>query len=210
MIWLYDNAIADDLSRSINPSAGACPIVKVMDSAEIISLVAQMREDRVEFPLICVVRHKDTPVDNDRCNFTRLHKGVQAVYDAETHMFYNEKVLPIKLEYDIIVLATNVIDMDEIVKELLFKYTSTYFITMELPYECKRKVRFGVAIDSNTEITRNTSTAEYLSEGKLYETVIPVRCEGAVLVSYTPTHLERPVFSNEIGVENPSENLKYK
>ena len=206
MIYLYDTAIAKNLSDSIRASSGMTDVVKVIDKAGMIQLIAQIKEDQINFPLICLTRHSDTPLDTDRANFTRIHKGVAASYDPDTHNIYYEKSIPIKLEYDLTILGTTVADVDELLREVMFKYTNMYFLDIDLPYEAKRKMRFGVVISGDA--TRNSGSFEYLSSGALYEAVIPLRCEGAVLVHYTPKHIERMILDNNVGIEDPKPNLK--
>lgn len=198
MLYLYDNAIAEDLQRSFNPTSQLNPEVKVVDPEGVISLIAQMQEDRISFPIVVLTRHEDTPIDNTRTNFTRMHRGIATVIDPDTNELYYEKVIPIKLSYDLTVLATNTADMDELVKELLFKYLSMYFIKFQLPYECRRPVRFGVSVDPETEISRKSGQFEYIDGGTLHQAIITLKCEGAVLVSYTPVKLKRGVQDVEI------------
>jgi len=193
MIYLYDRAICNDLNESFNPDGVDNPGVVVVGTEEVVGLVAQIQNDDIRFPIVALTRKPDTPIDNDRMNFTRLHKGVYAVLEEETNNIYYEKSIPIDLRYVITVLTTNTVDMDEIVKELIFKYTDMYFLTMELPYEAKRKVRFGITIDPDSSIEKSSGLVEYIQNGQLYQTLIPLKIEGAVLVSYTPAHLKRSV-----------------
>ena len=104
-----------------------------------------------------------------------------------------EKAIPIQLKYNIHALTTNTTDMDELIRELLFRYSSMYYITMEVPYESKRKIRFGIAINPDTSVTRKTGTADYIESGKLYESILELDCQGAVMLSYTPRHLQKLV-----------------
>ena len=149
MIYLYDNAIVKDLEDSFNPNHVENPLVRVIDPEMAIGLAAQLQNDEIQFPIIAVTRSPEVATDTDRMNFTRLHRGSVAVVDNKTNNLYYEKALPIQLSYALTVITTRVADMDEIIKELLFKYTSEYFITITLPYECNRKIRFGMVIDSN-------------------------------------------------------------
>lgn len=197
MLYNYDNAIAEDLRKSFNPNSELNPVVKVIDEESIIDLVAQIKEDQVSFPVVALTRHPDTPIDTDRTNFTRMHKGVAAVIDPETNLLYYEKVVPVKLGYDITILTTNTADMDELIRELTFKYISMYFITFTLPYECRRKVRFGVTIDLDKDISRKSSQSEYIKSGTLHQSIMSLKCEGAVMVSYTPAKLKRSAFEIE-------------
>jgi len=201
MLYNYDNALADDLRRSFNPNNVINPTVKVVDADGIVDLIAQIQEDEVKFPVVLLTRHPDTPIDTNRRNFTWMKRGVASVIDLDTNNLYYEKVIPIELGYDITVLATNTADMDELVKELMFKYVSQYFITFTLPYECKRKVRFGVNINEESDIEHKSGTFDYIEGGKLYQTIIPLKIDGAVLVSYTPAKLKRSQF--DLAITNP-------
>ena len=49
MLHLYDDAIANDLSRCINPDR-ANNIVKLSDEEALMGLVAQMQNDKIQFP----------------------------------------------------------------------------------------------------------------------------------------------------------------
>lgn len=201
MIYLYDRAIAKDIRDSFNiDEVGSAPVVTVVDPESSIDIAAQVKEDRISFPIISLTRNEDTPIDMERCNFTRAHKGVAAVVDPKTNKLYYERAIPIKLSYELTILTTNTADMDEIVREFLFKYTTMYFLTITLPYECNRKVRFGISIDTNANISRRSGASEYIKEGKLHESVIPLKCEGCVLVSYTSAKLTHESYSTDIDI----------
>lgn len=190
MLWVYDNAIVDDLSSCISSDSSANPVVRIMGEEAMPGIIAQIQEDRLTFPALFLHRHPETPLDQSRYNFTQLHKGVATTFDPETNNIYFEKVAPIELRYDLHVLTTNTIDMDEMIRELIFRYSSMYYLTIEIPYESKRQIRFGVAIDPDTQIQRKSGTSEYISTGALYESVIELKCQGAVLITYTPRHLQ--------------------
>ena len=91
--------------------------------------------------------------------------------------------------------------MDEMIRELLFRYSSMYYLTIEVPYESKRKLRFGIAINPNNPITRKSGTTEYIEGGRLYESILQLECQGAVLLSYTPRHMEGVLMDKLIHVE---------
>ena len=190
MLWCYDNAIVKDLSECIDPNGGANSTVKMMGDDGIMGIFAQVQEDSITFPAIFLSRHSDTPVDSSRFNFTRLHKGVPAVFDPEKNNIYLEKAIPIELKYDLHVLTTNTVDMDEILRELMFRYSSMYYLNFEVPYESKRKIRFGVAINPDTQIQRKSGVSEYIASGKLYEAIVELECQGAVMLDYTTRHLQ--------------------
>lgn len=191
MLYLYDEAICDDLQSSFNTDIAQGPVVKVVPPEDIISIAAQVQDDKLQFPLIAVSRDENIPIDNQLTNFTRMHRGVPTTFDSENNEIYHEKALPVKLVYTLICMGTNTADVDELIRELLFKYTSQYFITIQVPYESKRKIRFGVRVNPEEEIEWYSTTSTYLQEGKLHSAGIKLYVDGAVLLHYTPVKLRR-------------------
>ena len=192
MIWLYDRAICEDLEQSFDNTLENSSKVKVIDPEGSIDLQAQISKDEISYPVVSLVR-EDSQVDTSRLNFTRLHSGVDYVFDSKDNEIYSEKVLPITLSYELHVITTNTVDMDELMRELSFKYSSMYFLKIVLPYEGHRKIRFGICIDENSNIERASNTYDYISAGKLYESVLHLRCEGCVMVTYTASKLKQVV-----------------
>ena len=197
MIWVYDDAIVDDLRESFDDSVTSNPVIRVVDSNTIVSLAAQLQNDTIKFPIVALTRDPTYSVDKELYNFTRAHFGVPAFFENQTNNVYNEKAIPISLNYKLTVVTTNTIDMDEIVRELLHKYTIMYFLTCKVPYEGGRRIRFGVRADVDS-IETSSGSSEYLSVGSLYQTIIPLKTEGCVLISYTPQHLRRVSEDTEI------------
>jgi hypothetical protein len=194
MIYLYDNAIVEDLIKSFNPGSVPNPVVKVIGPEQVTGIAAQMQNDELEFPIVALSRKPNSvQVDKQRTNFTRMHFGVQSVLDTKTNNLYYEKAIPITLEYALTILTTNSADQDEIIRELLFKYLNMYFLTIRLPYECNRKIRFGIDVASANDIDYSNGSTDYSESGKLYQAIIPLVCHGCVLVHYTPAHLVRNV-----------------
>lgn len=194
MLWIYDDAIVQDLINCINPDGGMSSTVKVLGEEGVMGILAQMQEDKIKFPAIFLERLAETPLDPKRYNYTRLHKGVPAVLDTETNNLYLEKAAPIELKYNLHVMTTNTVDMDELVKELLFRYSLMYYVTAKVPYESDRKIRFGIAINPDTTISKKSGASDYVESGKLYESIIELDCQGAVMLSYTPRHIQRAVL----------------
>lgn len=206
MLYLYDQAIVDDLVSSFQPSDGSDPVVKVIDPESVIGLAASIQEDSISFPIVALIRDPDSGIDTSLTNFTRIHKGVPTVFDNEHNEIYYEKVLPIKLSYAVTLLATNTADIDELTRELLFKYSDMYYLTIQIPYESKRRIRFGVVIDRSTTFDTKSSVSDYFQKGQLYQRIIPMRCEGCVLVTYTPQKLKR-VETQFVPIAKNQQNL---
>lgn len=194
MLYLYDNAIVEDLEKSFNRDSVEDPVVRVVGPDGIIALSAQLHKDKIKFPVVALTRDPDTPIDTKRTNFTMMHKGVSCVFDNETNTYYNEKAVPIELGYELAVLTTNTADADELIRELTFKYTMMYFLTIRLPYESDRKLRFGITVDLDNPIERNSGSLEYSQTGSVYQTTLHLKCEGCVMLHYTPVKLNRQEY----------------
>lgn len=189
MMYLYDNSIVHDLEQSL---AGGDSVVRVISPEQIVGLAAQIQNDEIHLPIIALERN-DYSIDTDRLNFSRAHFGLQTVIDLKTNELYYERAVPVNLSYGITVLTSNQIDMDEIIKELVFKYIDMYYLPIQLPYESKRRIRFGIRVEADS-IEKRSGASEYIESGQLYQTMIPVVCEGAVLLHYTPVHLKRTAY----------------
>lgn len=199
MLYLYDKAITQDLIDSFNPDHVPNPTVRVVDPEEIFGLAAQLHDDNITFPIVALSRVQNYSVDTALSNFTRLQVGALSAIDKRNNDLYFEHSAPVDLKYSLTILTTRVADMDELVKELIFKYTIQYFLTIELPYECKRQVRFAVEIDGDRDIERETATKEYIQGGVLHQTIIPLKCRGCVMVYNRAEKLKRTI--QEVGIE---------
>lgn len=197
MLYLYDEAIVEDLEHSFNSDV-AHPVVKVFSPDQIIGLIAQVHDDNIQFPFITLERPNDASINSQLSNFARMHRGVNALFDEETNNIWNERAIPINLEYTLSVFTTNQYDMDEIMRELIFKYISMYFLKIEIPYESKREISFGVIIDQSDGISKKSDASDYTESGQIYQSSITLRCEGCVLIHYTPVHLKRNVARLEV------------
>lgn len=203
MIYKYDSALVEDMKRTIDPDGGANPNVMCITIDQYQSVIAQLQEDKISYPIILLIRDDDIPIKTDLMNFVRYKKGVPAVIDPKTNNVYYERALPIDLRYTIQILTTNVADRDEISREIIFKYESEYYLHIEAPYEVKRKMRFGVQIDRTFGIKNDSASSEYLAEGKIYITMMELLTDGCVMLNNTPRHLKVTKMSKDIGIENP-------
>lgn len=202
MLYCYDNALIDDIKASIN-SQNANPNVFMVDDETYPGILAQIQDDTITYPLILIDRDSDMPIITELWNFSRAQFGIPAVFDKKENNIYFERALPIDLSYTIRILTTNVADTDELAKELFYKYLSMYYLTIKLPYESDRKIRFGVDIDLGYGIKRESGSFDYIKTGALYQATLHLKTHGCVMLSYTPRHLSREVLSNDIEILPP-------
>ena len=203
MLYLYDQALIDNLKASLTYEANKN--VFLTDTENYMGILAQIQEDTITYPLILLNREEDTPIKKELMNFTRYKFGVPCVFDTETNNVYYERALPIDVNYVLTILSTNVADTDELARELFFKYISMYYLTIQAPYESDRKIRFGVAVDMDYGIKKESGSFDYIASGALYQSTIRLKTEGCVSLTYTARHLTRNVLNTkEVKIENPT------
>lgn len=203
MLWVYDNAIVDDLRKSFNPDNVPNPSVHVIDPENAVGLAAQVQEDKIQLPIVALTRNSPISIAEAIRNFTKTKKGLATTFDNKNNLIYHEKSIPVDLSYELSVFTANTADMDEIIRELIFKYSSKYFLTVTIPYESKRKIQFGISMDT-TDIEIQSASSSYLTDGKLYASAITLKCEGCVLVHYIPRRLQRTGTTTVFTVDNLS------
>lgn len=203
MLYTYDDAIISDIKASIN-SQNANPNVVMSDPETYPGILAQIQNDTITYPLILVERDADMPIITELWNFSRAQFGIPAAFDKKENNIYFERSLPVDISYTIRILTTNTADTDELAKELFYKYLSMYYLTIQLPYESDRKLRFGIDIDLAYGIKRDSGSFDYIKTGALYQATLHLKTHGCVMLSYTPRHLTREVLSDDIDILPPN------
>lgn len=201
MLYLYDRELVDNIKSSLTEEMNQN--VVLTDAENYPGILAQIQDDTITYPLILLHREEDTPIIRELTNFTRMHVGVPCVFDNDKNNVYYERAIPVDVNYTLRILSTNVADTDELARELFYKYISMFYLTIQLPYESDRKIRFGVEVDSDYGIKRESGSFDYISTGALYQSTIRLKTKGCVMLSYTPRHLQRTVYSGDIKIQNP-------
>ena len=203
MIYLFDSAIVDDLRASLTDEANKNVFLTDVENYQ--GILAQIQEDTITYPLILLHRDDDTPIKKELMNFTRYKVGVPCVFDNKTNNVYYERALPIDVNYTLQILSTNVADRDELARELFYKYISMYYLTIRLPYESDRKIRFGIQVDVDYGIKNESGSFDYIASGALYQATIRLKTNGCVSLTYTPRHVQRTVLdTKQVGIEDPT------
>lgn len=203
MLYIFDQAVIDDLKKSL--TAEMNQNVVLTDAENYPGILAQIQNDTITYPLILLHRDDDTPIIKEQMNFTRYQFGVPCVFDSDRNNIYYERALPVDVQYTLRILSTNVADTDELSRELFYKYISMYFLTVQLPYESDRKIRFGISVDVDYGIKKESGSFDYIKSGALYQSTIHLKTQGCVSLTYTPRHLTRQVLdTKQIKIENPT------
>jgi len=202
VLYLYDRAICDNLKASLTDAANQNVFLTTPENYP--GILAQIQDDTITYPLILLHREDDVQIIKELMNFTRYQFGVPCSFDNKTNNVYYERALPVGLNYTLRILSTTVAETDELARELFYKYISMYYLTIQLPYESDRKLRFGISVDPDYGIKRESGSAEYTQTGSLYQSTMMLKTEGCVSLTYTSRHLQRSVIATDkVGVENP-------
>ena len=198
-------AIVDNIKSSLTEEMNQN--VVLTDAENYPGILAQIQDDTISYPLILLHREPDTPIVTELMNFTRYQFGVPCVFDNDKNNVYYERALPVKLTYSLRILSHNVADTDELAREIFYKYISMYFLTIKVPYESDRKIRFGINVDFDYGIKKESSADGYLTSGALYQSTMMLTTDGCVSLTYTPRHLNRTVISSDFKTSSPGENI---
>ena len=202
MLYLYDSALVDELKASLTDEVNKN--VVLTDAENYQGILAQIQDDTITYPLILLHRDDDTAINTQLMNFTRYKIGVPCVFDNKTNTVYYERALPVDVNYTLRILSHNVADTDELARELFYKYLSMYYLTIRVPYESDRKIRFGIQVDMEYGIKKESGSFDYISTGALYQSTIHLKTQGCVYLTYTGRHLQRTVLdTNNVGIEDP-------
>jgi hypothetical protein len=202
MLYLYDRAISDDLKASLTDATNKHVFITDADNYQ--GILSQIQNDEITYPLVLLHREEDAPIKTDLMNFTRYKFGVPCVFDNVKNDVYYERALPVDVQYTLRILSTNVADTDELARELMYKYISMYFLTIQAPYESDRKLRFGIQFDMDYGIKKESGSFDYLASGALYQSTLHLKTQGCVMLTYTARHLQRNVLdTKQVKMENP-------
>lgn len=202
MLYLYDRAVVDDLKSSLTEELNNNVVLTNAENYP--GIIAQIQDDTITYPLILLHRDEDTPIKTELMNFSRYQFGVPVVFDTKTNNVYYERALPVDVNYTLRILSTNVADTDELARELFYKYISMYYLTIRLPYESDRKIRFGMSVDTDYGIKKESGSYDYIATGALYQSTMRLKTEGCVMITNTSRHIRRNVLNTDhIETENP-------
>ena len=71
MLYLYDDAIIEDLRESFNITPDGDNAVSIVSPEELIGIASQINDDKIHFPIISLERDPNYQIDTQRKNFTK-------------------------------------------------------------------------------------------------------------------------------------------
>lgn len=168
MIQLYDEAVHDYFSSTVNSEVAVVPV------NEFWTVVAMHKEGRLQLPAICLSRTNHDK-DSELQSWVIKRRGrVDKVVDNK---LFVEQALPLSLYYNITLLATTQDDIDELTSEVTFLIINRPTVQVKIPYGSDRYVHGQMEIDG--EIKTSSTVDTFSTTGILYQAIIPVKIVGA-------------------------------
>lgn len=197
MIQLYDEALLDYFKNNFKAEVAITPV------SEFWSVVAMHRENKLQLPAICLSRNGSTR-DTELKSWVIGRKG--RVDRVQKHKLITEQALPLLLNYHITLLTTTQDDIDELTSEVIFLILNKPRVSVLIPYGSERYVNAQISLDG--EITSDSTQDRFSTTGILYQTIIPVKMNGANIFNLEQRNLRYLEWSVGTDINTTKEEIK--
>lgn len=167
-MYLYDNAIIEDINKLFTNSKVRAVIADSLDEA--IRRSSQENEDKATLPLI-VLTGGDWQLGN--ANFYNLMHGSERKKVECKSLSKQINVIPITPSYDMYIVAKTSRECDMLTREIIFHYMQNPTLTVNIPYGLNEIHTFNINFENNIRKTQRPT-------GLVYR-VLPFSLEGAYL-----------------------------
>lgn len=181
-VYLYDEVLVKRLREVVGDSR-----IHIIDPSLAITFLSQFDKDRVKFPAI-VLSRKSVSLLDYRNQVVAL-KGQTAKIDQD-NLVVKAKLIPMRIEWSLNVYTVDRYSCDEIIRELVFYFTSNPRFEVEVPYQLDIKQNFDVFLSS--EIEDNSDLVEFPNRGEYFRETLSLYTENAYMFS---SHRQYPVIS---------------
>lgn len=168
-VYLYDEAVVDRLRKITGDER-----IHVISPDQSIDFLAQFDKDKVDLPAIVVSRGPVTLLDYR--NQVVALKG-QTSRRGEDNLVVKAQLIPMRIEWNIDIYTVDRYTCDEIVRELVFYFTTRPRFEITVPYQLDIVQNFDVLL--SPEITDNTDLLEFPSTGEKFRETLTIYTENA-------------------------------
>lgn len=194
-VYLYDKALIDAMQEITGDSR-----IKIVSPDLAIQYLAQVSKDKVNFPAIVLSRG---PVRlNDYRNQVAALKGQSAKVDDDNKIV-KARLIPMRIEWTIDVFAVDRFTCDEIIRELVFFFTSYPRFNVRVPYDLDIDQNFDVLM--SPEIEDNSDLIEFTNRGEYFRETLTVYTENAHMFSSYEMYPTKVGATLEIDATLPSD-----
>lgn len=161
MVYLYDDAIVEDLRTRINDER-----VTITPYENLINSLAKSEEDEIKLPIISIER-TGWSISDARPHAMKFTGDISRIEKNPTKVV-NVYAMPIRINYILDVWTKRRLDNDNIMRELIFYYSVNPTLQIKVPYGLEEirnfNVFFGSDIEDNSNIPEHKNIGEYVRQ----------------------------------------------
>lgn len=180
--YLYDEALVNKL-REISGDER----IRIVPPERAIMFLAQFDKDKDKLPAIIVSRGPIT-INNDLRNQVSILKGQTTRINSD-NTASKVKLIPMRMEWNIDVYTVDRFSCDEIIRELVFYFTTYPRFSIKVPYDLDIYQNFDVFL--NEDITDNSDLIEFPNTGEYFRETISLYTENAHMWSSGRVYLTK-------------------
>lgn len=182
-VYLYDEAVVNQLRKITGDDR-----IHVIDPSQSISFLAQFDKDKVELPAIVVSRGLVRLLDYR--NQAVALKGQTARRNSDDNLYVKAQLIPMRVEWNIDIFTVDRYTCDEIVRELVFYFTTRPRFEITVPYDLDIVQNFDVLLSQ--DIVDNSDLVEFPNTGERFRETLTIYTENAHM--YT-SHKQYPTVT---------------
>lgn len=180
--YLYDDALVEELRKITGDNR-----IHIVPPEQSVSFLAQFDKDKVSLPAIILSRNL-VSIKDTRNQVVAL-KGQTARYNAEDNTVSKARLIPLRIEWSLDVLAADRYTCDEIVRELVFYFITYPRFEVKVPYDLNIVQNFDIFV--NNDIADNTDLVDFPNTGELFRETISLYTENAHFYASKRQYLTR-------------------
>lgn len=151
-MYLYENAIIDDINKTFKNSKVTTVIADSLDEG--LRRSAAKNKDIVTLPLVILSGGDWDILDSNFYN--QMHGSkVKSVLDNSVNKSAN--VLPIKPTYNMYIAAYSSRECDMLTREIIFHYILNPTLTIKVPYQLDYLHNFNIVFDRSVRKNQNSN-----------------------------------------------------
>lgn len=167
--YLYDQALVEQLRQVVGDER-----IHIISPDKAIDFLAQFSGDKTQLPAIVLSRGPISLLDY-RNQVVSL-KG-QTAKRTDQNLITKARLLPMRMEWNIDVITVGRYECDEIVRELVFYFTTSPRFEVKVPYQLDIVQNFDVLLSS--DIADNTDLLEFSNSGEKFRETLTIYTENA-------------------------------
>lgn len=147
MVYLYDNAIINDLRRIITDNR-----ITITPFENLIRTISKSENDVISLPIVSITRTNWTILSNrpHAMKFDGALSDISLVNQEDTKVT-NLQAIPIRINYLIDVWTRTRLDNDNLFRELIFYYSTNPTLKIQIPYGIDANKNFNIIFDNDVE-----------------------------------------------------------